>query len=212
MIEYLNCDTCTAIVSTEMSVCEYCGNDFRSSGTSAELLAFISILEKKFFKLNIVDFINFVDSSKFKEHPIVKYRKTKAKLIDYIINDGILDSQEFCSILNEISQLKEISIDYLANFTTYITLLFPTPHAKLYIEDFENIRSFLHSNNLDSDHIIEKKLIEQLIATKLGIQFIKEYTYFSSPENFIDNLSFIKKRDYLASKYQSIILNINNQI
>ncbi len=211
MIEYLNCDTCTAIVSTEMRFCEYCGNDFRSSGTSAELLTFIGILEKKYLSLNFEDFIQFVDSSKFKEHPIVKFRLTKATLIDYMSNDGSLHSQEFCSILNTIKELKDISIDYLFNFTLFITILFPSEHIKLCLEDFENIKSFLDSYNLDPGHIIEKKLIEQLIVTNLGMQFIKDYTYFTLPQNFIDNPSFIKKRNYLASTYQSIILNINNK-
>lgn len=60
MIEYLNCDACTAVVSTSMTTCEYCGNDFRHSGISAELLKLRDDLDKKYYTLNVDDFLKFI--------------------------------------------------------------------------------------------------------------------------------------------------------
>jgi RNA polymerase subunit RPABC4/transcription elongation factor Spt4 len=53
MIEYLNCDACTAVVSTEMTLCEYCGNDFKNSGSSGEIIRLKNEIEKKIYKADI---------------------------------------------------------------------------------------------------------------------------------------------------------------
>ena len=129
MIEYLNCDACTAVVSTEMTVCDYCGNDFRHSGTSAQLLKLRDDLDKKYFTLTVEEFLKFANSSKFRDHPIVQFRKSKIQLIDYMHNDGVLDAQEFCEILHTINKLKKISADYYFEFALYISVIFPTPHT-----------------------------------------------------------------------------------
>lgn len=209
MIEYLNCDACTAIVSTAMTTCEYCGNDFRHSGISAELLKLRDDLDKKYHTLNVDDFLKFIEASKYKEHPIVKFRKAKALLIEYMTNDGVLDSEEFCDVLNIIRQLKIISIDYWFEFTQYTSLILPTPHTKLYLEDYIVIKSFLYSNNLDEDNILIEKLKEQILITELGEQFFKEYNFYTNPSNFINDTSFIKKQNYLIRKYNESLSNIN---
>jgi hypothetical protein len=211
MIEYLNCDACTAVVSTEMTVCDYCGNDFRHSGTSAQLLKLRDDLDKKFFTLTIEEFLKFANSTKFRDHPIVQFRKSKIQLIDYMHNDGVLDAQEFCEILHTISNLKKISNDYWFEFALYISVIFPTPHTKLYLEDYSTIKCFLVSNNLDEDEIIGKKLKEQVLITDLGEQFFKEYNFYNDPKNYINNTNFIQKRDYLKEKYENAINKFNNQ-
>jgi hypothetical protein len=209
MIEYLNCDACTAVVSTEMTVCDYCGNDFRHSGVSAEILKLRDDLDKKYFTLNVDDFLKFIEASKYREHPIVKFRKAKALLIEYMTNDGVLDAEEFCDILNIIRQLKDISQDYWFEFAIYTSVILPTGHTKLYLKDFNTIKSFLQSNNLDEDEIIRKKLKEQVMITDLGEQFFKEYYFYTDPKNFVKNEAFIHKRDYLKQKYEQSFLNIN---
>lgn len=211
MIEYLNCDACTAVVSTEMTVCNYCGNDFRHSGTSAQLLKLRDDLDKKFFTLTIDDFLKFANSTKFRDHPIVQFRKSKIQLIDYMHNDGVLDAQEFCEILHTISNLKKISTDYWFEFALYISVILPTPHTKLYLEDYSTIKCFLVSNNLDEDEIIGKKLKEQVLITDLGEQFFKEYNFYTDPKNYINNTNFVQKRDYLKEKYENAINKFNNQ-
>jgi hypothetical protein len=210
MIEYLNCDACTAVVSTEMTVCDYCGNDFRHSGTSAQLLKLRDDLDKKYFTLTVEDFLKFANSTKFRDHPIVQFRKSKIQLIDYMHNDGVLDAQEFCEILHTISNLKKISADYWFEFALYISVIFPTPHTRLYLEDYTTIKSFLLSNNLDEDEIIGKKLKEQVLITDLGEQFFKEYNFYTDPKNYINNTNFIQKRDYLKEKYENSFNKFNN--
>ena len=210
MIEYLNCDACTAVVSTEMTVCDYCGNDFRHSGTSAQLLKLRDDLDKKYFTLTVEDFLKFANSTKFRDHPIVQFRKSKIQLIDYMHNDGVLDAQEFCEILHTISNLKKISADYWFEFALYISVIFPTPHTRLYLEDYSTIKSFLISNNIDEDEIIGKKLKEQVLITDLGEQFFKEYNFYTDPKNYINNTNFIQKRDYLKEKYENSFNKFNN--
>jgi hypothetical protein len=210
MIEYLNCDACTAVVSTEMTVCDYCGNDFRHSGTSAQLLKLRDDLDKKYFTLTVEEFLKFANSSKFRDHPIVQFRKSKIQLIDYMHNDGVLDAQEFCEILHTINKLKKISADYYFEFALYISVIFPTPHTKLYLQDYSTIKSFLVSNNLDEDEIIVKKLKEQVLITDLGEQFFKEYNFYTDPKNYINNTNFVQKRDYLKEKYENAFNKFNN--
>ena len=201
---------CTAVVSTEMTVCDYCGNDFRHSGVSAEILRLRDDLDKKFFTLNVDDFLKFIAASKYREHPIVEFRKAKALLIEYMTNDGVLDAENLCDVLNIIRKLKNISQDYWFEFAIFISVLLPTGHTKLYLEDYNLIRSFLKSHNLDEDEIISKKLKEQVMITDLGEQFFKEYNFYTHPKNFVNNDAFIRKRDYLKQKYQQSISIINN--
>jgi hypothetical protein len=211
MIEYLNCDACTAVVSTAMTVCDYCGNDFRHSGTSAQLLKLRDDLDKKYFTLTVEEFLKFANSSKFKEHPIVKFRKSKVQLIDYMHNDGVLDTQEFCEILHTINQLKKLSADYWFEFALYISVIMPTPHSKLFLQDYFKIKNFMLSQSLDEDEIVGKKLKQQVLITDFGEQFFKEYNFYSDPKNFINNESFITKRNYLIDKYETAFNNFNNQ-
>jgi len=212
MREFLVCDMCTATVSTEDNVCEFCGNDFKNSGSSAELLRFKDEIEKKIYSSNLYDLISKINTSKFKEHPIILFRKAKAKLIDYMTNDGILDSDEFCDVIQIINSISKISEDYWTEFVLYVTVLFPTNHTKLYVEDFKSIRAFLNSINRDEDKIIENRMIQQVLISEAGETFFKEYQFYTDPNNFINNKDFITKRDHLVLKYETLYQNIKQEI
>ena len=67
------------------------------------------------------------------------------------------------------------------------------------------------SQSLDDDEIVGKKLKQQVLITDFGEQFFKEYNFYSDPKNFINNESFITKRDYLIDKYETAFNNFNNQ-
>lgn len=207
MIEYLNCDACTAVVSTEMTECEYCGSNFRHSGISAELLKLRDNLDKKLFTLKTEEFLTLANSSKFRNHPIVQFRKSKIQLIDYMHNDGILDAQEFCEILHTINKLKKISDDYWFEFVLYISVILPTPHSKLYFEDYIKIQNYLYTNNLDENGIIIDKLKQQILITDLGEEFLKEYNYYTNPKNSINNQSFNNKKQMLLFKYENFLIS-----
>lgn len=211
MIEYLNCDACNAVVSTEMILCEYCGNDFRLYGMSAELIKLREELDNKYRTLSADDFLKYVNSSKFKDHPILLFRKLKIQLIEIMYNDNALDSQKFCQILYAIKNLKKISIDYWLEFASYISVILPTPHSKLYMDDYFIIKNFLFNNDLDSDEIVIKKLREQVVMTELGNQFFKEYNFYNDPKNFVNNSSFIHKKKHLIEKYEAAFKNFKNQ-
>lgn len=212
MREYLVCDMCTATVSTEENVCEFCGNDFKNSGSSAEILRFKDEIEKKTYSSNLDELISKINTSKFKEHPIILFRKAKAMLIDYMTNDGILDSDEFCDVIQIINSISKISEDYWTEFVLYLTVLFPTNHTKLYLEDYKSIRAFLNSINRDEDKIIENRMIQQVLISEAGDTFFKEYQYYTDPKNFINNPDFIIKQKYLSEKYIELKKQIEKQL
>jgi hypothetical protein len=211
MREYLVCDMCTATVSTQDNVCEFCGNDFKNSGSSAEILQFKDEIEKKIYSSNIDDLLNKINISKFKEHPIILFRKAKAMLIDYMTNDGILDSDEFCNVIQIINSISKITEDYWTEFVLYLTVLFPTNHTKLYLKDFKSISAFLSSINRDEDKLIESVLIQQVLISEAGITFFKDYKFYTDPQNFINNKDFITKRDHLILKYENLYQKIKQQ-
>jgi hypothetical protein len=208
MTEYLNCDACTAIVSTEMIFCEYCGDDFRHRGNSAELLKLRDDLDIKQFTLSAEEFLKLANTTNFRQHPIIKFRILKVQLIAQMTNDGILIAQEFCDILHTVNQINKISEGYWHEFTLYISVIMPTPLTRLFLDDFKAIKHFMTNNNLDKNGIVEQKLKQQVLITDLGECFFKEYNFYSNPANFINDESFIKKQEYLIEKYNKA----NNEI
>lgn len=212
MREFLVCDMCTATVSTETSICEFCGNDFKNSGSSAEILRLRDEIEKKMYASDLNDLLIRINKSKFKDHPIILYRKAKALLIDYMTNDGVLDAEEFCEVINIINTISKVSEDYWTEFVLYLTVLFPTSHTKLYLEDFKSIRSFLLSLNRDEDKIIENRMIQQVLISEAGDTFFKEYQFYTDPKNYINNSDFIHKKNHLSDKYENLKTKIEEQL
>ena len=212
MIELLICNNCTASVSTENDLCQYCGNDFRRSGESAEIIDFVELIDRSFGKSEPNDLIQKINQSKFKDHPMVRFRKAKVLLIEYMTNDSLLDHSEFIEILKIIKEISEINTHYWFDFCLYVNVLLPSSHTKLHIEDYKKIKSFLDNNNLDNEQIIETSLKEQLIISTLGEQFFKEYKFYQNPSNFINNNDFIQKKDFLIAKYEKFKNSIQNQI
>jgi hypothetical protein len=212
MKEFLVCEMCTAIVSTDLSECNYCGNDFKRSGATAEIIRLSNEIEKNIFKSDLSDLLNKINNSKFKNHPMILYRKSKALLLDYMTNDGKLDSEEFCEILKIVDSISTVSEDYWTEFVLYLAVLFPTSHTKLFFEDFVSIRAFLISINRDEDQIIENRLIQQVIIFEAGETFFKEYLFYTDPVNFINNTDFKQKKDYLERVYTSMKTKIEKQL
>jgi hypothetical protein len=212
MIEILICNNCTASVSTEQDLCQYCGNDFRISGESAEILEFVELIDRSFVKAEPADLIQKINESKFKDHPMVRFRKAKVLLIEYMTNDAILDHSEFIEILKIIKEISEINNHYWFEFSLYVTVLLPSSHTKLSLENYQKINSFLGKNNMDSDQIIDKSLKEQLIMTILGEQFLKEYKYYTNENNFINNTAFIAKKNKLKEKYDLAYNKLNGSV
>ena len=212
MREFLVCDMCTATVSTDSIACEFCDNDFKNNGSSAEILRFKDEIEKKMHTSDLNDLLTRIGKSKFKDHPIILYRKAKALLIDYMTNDGILDADEFCEVINIINTISNVSEDYWSEFVLYLTVLFPTSHTKLYLDDFKSIRSFLLSLNRDDDKIIENRMIQQVLISEAGDTFFKEYQFYIDPKNYINNPDFIHKKNHLSDKYENLKNKIEQQL
>ena len=212
MLEYLVCDMCTATVSTDIIVCDFCGNDFKNSGTSSEILRFRDELEKLIFTSNLSELLTKINKSKFKDHPIVLFRKAKVLLITFMTSDGILEAEEFCDVINMVNSISMISEDYWVEFVLYLTVLFPTSHTKLYLKDFKSIRAFLLSINRDEDKIIENCMIQQVLISEAGETFFKEHQFYTNPKNYINNPDFIFKKNHLSRKYEELRSTIENQL
>ena len=212
MIEYLNCDACTAVVSTEMTLCEYCGNDFKNSGSSGEIIRLKNEIEKKIYKADISELLGSINKSKFKNHPVILFRKTKALLLEYMTNDGILDADEFCEVIKIVNDVSKVSEDYWTEFVSYLTVLLPTSHTKLSMDDLHSILAFLTSIKRDTDKIIYNRLIQQVLITVAGDTFLKEYNYYTDEKNYINNKDFISKKQYLINKYELLRKEIINNL
>jgi hypothetical protein len=212
MKEFLVCEMCTALVSTDFSECNYCGNDFKRSGTSAEIIRLSDEIEKNIFKSDLSDLLSKINNSKFKNHPMILYRKAKALLLDYMTNDDKLDSEEFCEILKIIDSISKVSEDYWTEFLLYLAVLFPTSHTTLVFEDFVSIRAFLISISRDEDQIIQNQMIQQVLISEAGETFFKEYLFYTDPVNFIDNTDFKQKKDYLNDTYLTLKAKIEKQL
>jgi len=212
MREFLVCDMCTATVSTDSAVCDFCGNDFKNSGSSGEILRLKDEIEKKIYTSDISELLQKINKTKYKDHPIIIYRKAKALLLEYMTNDGIIDSEEFIEVINMINNISKISEDYWTEFVLYLTVLFPTSHTKLYLDDYKTIRSFMTSINRDEDKIIESRMIQQVLISEAGDTFFKEYLFYTDPKNFINNPDFILKKNYLSGKYNELKNKIENQL
>jgi len=140
-----------------------------------------------------------------KEHPIIKFRLSKAEMLICLFDSQNIDSQKFCDIINRISQ---DTFDYKAEFINYISLLLPSLHISLYPEDYANILAFLRNRNLDHDSNLSNKLTEQVLISELGVKFMKEYLFYTNEKNYINNLDFLKKKEYLEKRYNLKLTNL----
>lgn len=212
MREYLVCDMCTATVSTYYSVCDYCGNEYKNNGTSGEILRLKDEIEKKIFKSDFTELLQNISNSKYKDHPIIKFRKAKVLLLKYISSDANIDAKDFIDVVNTVNNISKISEDYWSEFVLYLTALFPSPTSRLLINDFKDILAFLKSVDRDLDQVIYSRMVQQIIITSVGITFLKEYNYYTNESNFINNKDFISKKAYLIERYEILTKNILNQI
>ena len=196
MIEKLNCSSCNAIIDTSSLKCEYCGNNYRMNGKSAELIKLKDQLDKMLITSEPAEIINFINNSLYKSHPIVRFRSLKAEMLVCLFLDDHIDSQKFCDIINGIDEISEITSAYRSEFINYTIHLLPSAHISLYSEDYENISTFLKSKMFDSDEKIHNKLTEQLLITELGSKFMKEYLFYTDKKNFINDSEFLTKKEY----------------
>lgn len=212
MKEFVNCESCNASVEIHEITCDYCGSEFKLGRVNSEILMLKEQLDKMFYTADFQEIVRKVDSSRYKDHPVLLFRKAKALLVVYMTNDGIIDSHEFIEVVKMMMSLANLSQDYWSEFILYLTVLFPSSHTKLFLDDYQVILAFLSSNDLDREKVVEQKLLQQVIMSVAGETFIKEYNYFTNEKNFFNSKDFILKRDYLKTKYQEIEKSIiNNQ-
>ena len=212
MREFLICESCNASVEVHENVCAYCGTDFRAGKINVNILRLKEQIDNMFYRAEFGEILELINESSYKEHAVFVFRKAKVQLLVYMINDGFLDSQEFCEALRMVQCVSEISPDYWTEFVLFTAGVFPTEVTKLFIEDFQNIIAFLKQHDLDREKVLESKLLSQLIVSEAGETFMKEYNYFTNASNFVNSKDFIHKRDFLMNKYDHINKKITNQL
>lgn len=212
MKEFVICESCNASVEIHETTCDYCGSEFKFGKVNREILILKEHVDNLFFRARHYETIEIIEGSKYRNHPILLFRKAKALLVIYMTNDGILQGQEFCEVIKIMMNLSKVSDDYWKEFVLYITVLFPSSCSTLLVEDYKSIIAFLASFDLDREKIIEEKLFQQVVMSEAGETFVKEFKYFTNEKNHIDNKDFIIKRDYLKNKYSEIEIKIVNNI
>lgn len=213
MNEFLICNSCSARINTFMQSCEFCGSEYRNEGDSYILLKLRDEIDRNISNLKThQEILKLIDSSKYRLHPIIIFRKAKILFIDLMFNDIIFDSQKFCNVVNIVHNISNHLEDYWGAFSEFISNVSSSSSIQLYFEDYEIIVSFLKQKNLDSENVIKDILMEKLLISEVGQNFINEYKFYANNENFINDENFVNKRKYLVDKYDSIKIKITNKL
>ena len=203
MVEKLNCSSCNAIINTSSLKCDYCGNSYRMNGKSADLINLKDHLDKMLTTSEPVEIINYINNSAYKNHPIVRFRLAKAEMLICLFLNRQINSDKFCAIINIIDEITEVTPDYRMEFINFTINFLPSLDISLYSEDFINISTFLKNKTFDSYVKLINRLTEQLLVSELGEKFMKEYLFYTDEKNFIDDVAFLKKKEYLVKKYNT---------
>jgi|GEM_PF-3471561 len=204
MNEYFNCPNCSGPIEIHELECDYCGSILNDNEAVTDLKDFIKRIDQMFDDASMEDIISKCENSKYKNHPIVSFRKLKANLIHLMTDDGIFDFDDFQKIYRTIRKLGSISTDYLDNFILYIEILFPTIHTEIPSKEFKKIKDSL-SIEEEFDANLLDKLKCQMAHQAMGPSQFREYSYYTEPKNFIDDSYFRKKKLALEEKYELIL-------
>jgi ribosomal protein L40E len=203
MNEKLICSSCNAKINTSALNCEYCGNNYRLYGKSSELLATREKLDKMLVVSEPDEIVNFINTLDHKNHPIISYRLAKAEMLICLYEECYIISQKFCDIIHIVDLISIDTPEYRKQFINFISDHLPVLSTRLYLEDYQNILSFLREQMFDKDRELAKKLTEQLLISELGAKFMKEYLFYIDEKNFINDSAFLKKKEYLEAKYKN---------
>jgi hypothetical protein len=126
-------------------------------------------------------------------------------------DDGVLDSQEFIEVINIINNISRTSEDYWSEFILYLSVLFPTNHTQLFLEDFKLIHAHLISINRN-DRILKDKMIQQVLINIAGYEFFKDFLFYTNDKNYINHQDFLFKKEHLKNKYESLLNEIEKTL
>ena len=207
MNEFINCPNCSGPIGIHEPECAYCGADVNMNETVIDLKAFLKRIDQMFDDSLMEDIMAKCDESKFKNHPVISFRRLKANLIHLMTDDGIFDFDDFQTIYRTVEKLGSISTDYLDNFILYCNILFPTSHTEIPTRDFKKIKAFLTIDR-DFDKNVLDSLKFQMVYQEMGSSQFREYSYYTDPKNLIENTFFLKKKLALEEKYNKILNQI----
>lgn len=212
MREYVVCDMCTATITLDNVKCEFCNSDYKNIGSCGELLKFKDSIENNLSIYNIDEILNNINKSKYKNHPIISFRKSNALLLKHILSNDELDAVGFIEVLKIIEECSKISEDYWGSFEIYLDVLLSVSNCIITHHSFNQLSAYLQSIGKDFSNNIIDQLVEKMVVSEFGKKKYKEYKYYTSPENYISDINFIKKRDYLTELYNNVHIKILNNL
>ena len=201
MIEKLHCSCCNAVILTSFDKCEYCGSNYKTHGDNGEVIRLKKQLDKLLSEHEAKELLIRAEKSIHREHPIIRFRIAKAKILLCLFDNDYIIAHHFCEVLKIINELAITTSDYIDEFLHYISIYLPSPHTSIDSNNHKEILAFIIKNEIDKNNFVKRLLTEQLLQTELGVGFMKEYRFYTDKKNFINNPDFRKKKEHLEKKY-----------
>lgn len=209
MKEHIVCDSCGGNSLIEEINCQYCGGEIRTAN-NLKIINLLNHIDQSLFTEDTSDLMHKIETSAFESNPALKYRVAKLRIIKHLEDCSVLDPSYICKTFNDVLTLKEQSESYLDDFITFLEAIFPWRGVSILSEDLNTVLSCSMSFGVDFYERIKLKLVNQSLATELGIDFINKLEFYSAEKNLVNDANFIRKRDYLISKYENHLTKINS--
>ena len=199
----LPCDNCASDVLINNGVCDYCMTVVGSKEPSKTIITEISVIDslEKDFKYS--EALKKIKESKYFNFHIYKQRVAKITMKESIIGDTYINESKFIDSINFYKSLSGNGYDFQNEAHTYVKFILPNHLVRITKKSYINIINFLKKENKIFKDLI-KYFDEQMICEQMGGEDFKEYLYYTDPKNHMDNMSFIKKKNFYLDLYKKI--------
>lgn len=162
MYDFLFCETCETLVSTSLSKCPCCKRDFKKMPYTAALLTFCQFLDKIDNPAPIESQLEMIQSSIFKDHPLIRYRKARLKILQALGSPETMNTKLFFSLLSLSVAACAAGPHYWEDLVKLLTALLPSASLSITEEEWLDIVNLTRSNYKDNDQAFVSKLALQI--------------------------------------------------
>jgi hypothetical protein len=203
MIDLINCGGCNAILKIADYRCNFCGLSMSNDTKNRELLRFIENFEARFLNDDEISILDDINKSVFINTVYGKYRRLKIELlIDFRYCKNI-KSSKLNRILDELISLSSDNNEYLQDFVVYFSGLSQAFKNVIDVADynliFQKIREYKKDEFLIIEHVLKKALLNKYLGEKL----ISEYLFYTDEKNYLNDVNFIEKMNFVKNKYET---------